>query len=297
MRVGEEALGHAHRQERNAGCLDECLHGIVGLRIGGAFAENDQRLLRRFQHVERALDRIRGRDLRRRGVDHLDQRFLACVGIHHLTEQLGRQIEIDAAGTTGHCGADRAGEADTDVGRMQHAERGLTQRLGDRELIHFLVVALLQVDDLALGRAGDQDHREAVGGGMGQRRKAVEEAGCRHGQTDARLLGEIAGDRCGIAGGLFVAERQHPDPLGLRHAAEVGNRNARHAIDRVEAIELECIDDQMEAIGQFLLGGCVGIDALDYCGHPALPDFSCDCWSLLNWTWCGVVNRRETALT
>ena len=92
---------------------------------------------------------------------------------------------------------------------MQHAERRLAERLGDRELIHLLVVALLQIDDLALGRARNQDHREAVGGGMGERGQAVEEPGRRHGEADARLLGEKAGDRRGVAGVLLVAERQH----------------------------------------------------------------------------------------
>ena len=92
-------------------------------------------------------------NLRRRRIDHLDQRLLPGLRVHHLTEQLGRQIEIDAARTPGDGGADRARDADADVGGMQHAERRLAERLGDGELVHLLVVALLQVDDLALGRA------------------------------------------------------------------------------------------------------------------------------------------------
>ena len=101
---------------------------------------------------------------------------------------------------------------------MQHAIGRLAERLGDRELIHFLIVALLQVDDLALGRAGDQDHREAVGGGVRERREPIEEARRRHRDADARLLGEEAGDRRRIAGVLLVAEREHAQPRGLRHA-------------------------------------------------------------------------------
>ncbi len=101
---------------------------VVGLRVGRAFAENDQRALGAFEHIERALDGDRRRDLRRRRIDDLDQRLRAGLGIHHLAEQLGRQIEIDAARTAGDRGADRARHADADVGGMQHAERRLAQR-------------------------------------------------------------------------------------------------------------------------------------------------------------------------
>ncbi len=197
------------------------------------------------------------------GVDHLDQRLLSGLRVHHLAEQLGRQIEVDAARTARDRRADRARHADADVGRVQHAERRLAQRLGDRELVHLLVVALLQVDDLALGRARDQDHREAVGGGVGERGQAVEEAGRRHREADAGLLGQKAGDRRRIAGVLLVAEREHADARGLRHAAEVGDRDARHAVDGVEAVELERIDDEVKAVGQLLL--LVGCGLLGDC--------------------------------
>jgi hypothetical protein len=79
-----------------------------------------------------------------------------------------------------------------------------------------LVVALLQVDDLALARAADQDHREAVDGGVSERVQAVQEAGRGHGQADAGLLRQESRDRRGIAGVLLVAERQHAQAGGLR---------------------------------------------------------------------------------
>ena len=101
----------------------------------------------------------------------------AGLRVHHLSEQFARQIEIDAARTTGNRCADRARHADADVRGMQHAERRLAERLGNRQLVHLFVVALLQVDDLALGRAADQDHRKAVGRRIGQRSQTVEEAG------------------------------------------------------------------------------------------------------------------------
>ncbi len=253
MGVGQQALGHAHRQERNAAFFDKAADRVVGLRIGRAFAENDQRALGAFEHVERALDGVRRRNLRRRRVDDLHQRLSAGLGVHHLAEQLGRQIEIDAARTARDRGADGARQADADIRRMQHAERRLAQRLGDRELVHLLVVALLQVDDLALGRARNQDHREAIGRGVRQRGQAVEKAGRRHGEADAGLLGEEARDRGGIAGVLLVTEGEDADARGLRHAAEIRDRNAGHAVDRFDAVELERVDDEMKAVGQLPL--------------------------------------------
>ncbi len=73
MGVGQKPLGHTHGEERDAALLDQCADRIIGLRIGGALAENNQRTLCAFQHIERALDRGGIRKLGRRRVDHLDQ--------------------------------------------------------------------------------------------------------------------------------------------------------------------------------------------------------------------------------
>ena len=95
---------------------------------------------------------------------------------------------------------------------------------------------------------------------MGERGQAVEEAGRRHREADAGLLGQEAGDRGGIAGVLLVAEREDADARGLRHAAEVRDRDAGHAVDRVEAVELERIDDEVKAVRQLpLCFGCRGL--------------------------------------
>ena len=193
------------------------------------------------------------RDLRRCRVDDLHQRFPAGFGIHHLAEQLGGQIEIDAARTarTRRRGS-RAQRRCRCPARAARGYAALHSGLAIGELVHFLVVALLQVDDLALGRARDQDHREAVGGGVGERGQAVEEARRGDREADAGLLGQEAGDRGGIAGVLLVAEGQNADAGGLRHAAEVRDRDARHTIDGREAVELQRIDDEMEAVRQLL---------------------------------------------
>ena len=276
MQIGQQALGHAHRNERNAALLDQRADVVVGLRIGGALAEDDQRTLRAAQHVERALDGGRRRDLRRCRIDHLHQRAAAGLGLHHLAEQLGRQVEIHAARPARHRGADRARDADADIGRMQHAERRLAQRLGDGELVHLLVVALLQVDDLAFGRTADQDHRKAVRRRIGQRDQAVQETRRRDGEAHARRLRQESRDRRRVAGVLLVPERDHPHPLGLRQTAQIGDRDAGDVVDRLDAVQLQRVDDQVEPVGQFGFGFAGRL--LKCCGHQtlrALPAVAC----------------------
>ena len=50
-----------------------------------------------------------------------------------------------------------------------------------------------------------------------------------------------------------MTERQHANAFGLGQAAEVGDWDPRHTVDRVDAVELERVDDEMEAVRQFLL--------------------------------------------
>ncbi len=186
--------------------------------------------------------------LPRRRIYHLDEGFGTGPRIHRLSEELGRQVEIDAAGTARAGRANGARHADSDIGRMQHAEGGLAERFGDGELVHLLIVALLQIDDLALGRTGYQDHREAVGGGVCQRGQTVEKTRSRHGEADAGLFRQIAGDRGGVSGVLFMPERDDAHTGALRKPPEIGDRDARHTIDRVDAVEFQRIDDEVKAI-------------------------------------------------
>ena len=127
MRVRQEALAHTHRQERNGALFDEAADFVIGLRIGGALAEDDQRTLGALQHVQRALDRCRRRNLRRRRIDDLDERLLSFLRIDHLAEKLGRQIEVDATRTARHGRANCARHADADVLGMQDAEGRLAE--------------------------------------------------------------------------------------------------------------------------------------------------------------------------
>src|SRR5262249_40920852 len=147
---------------------------------GRTLAEYDQGAFGAFQHFERTFDRIGTGDLRGRRINDLHERLFSGLCRHHLTEQFGRQIKVDAARTTGNSSADRSRKPDANILRVQYAEGRLAQWLGDRQLVHFLVVALLQVDDLTLGRTRDEDHRKAVGRRVGERGQSVEEAGGRH---------------------------------------------------------------------------------------------------------------------
>jgi hypothetical protein len=216
--------------------FDEGADVGIGLGIGSALAEHDDRALGLLEHVERAGDRIGRGQLGRRRVDHLDDGALGGGGIHGLAEQLGGQVEIDAAGAAGDGGADGAGHADTDVLDMVDAVGGLDIGLGGIELVELFIVALCQVDDLALGGAGDHDHGEAVDGGIGQGDQAVEEARRRDGHGDAGLLGQVAGDGGGIDGIGFVAEADEAQAFGLHQAGQVGDGNADQAIDGLDAI-------------------------------------------------------------
>jgi hypothetical protein len=50
-----------------------------------------------------------------------------------------------------------------------------------------------------------------------------------------------------------MPERQHADARGLRHPAKVRDRDARDPIDRIDAVELERIDDEVKAVCQLPL--------------------------------------------
>ena len=128
------------------------------------------------------------------------------LGVERGGQHAGREIEIHAARTAGDGGADGARQTDADVLGAVDAVRRLRVRLGRVHLVELLVVALLEVDDRPVARPADLDHREAVRRGVGQRHHAVEEAGRRDGEADARFLRQEA--RCGrrVAGGLLVAE-------------------------------------------------------------------------------------------
>ena len=72
--------------------------------------------------------------------------------------------------------------------------------------------------------------------------------------TDARLFGQETRDCRRISCVLLVPEREHTNARSLRHAPEISDWNAGHAVDRGQAVEFERIDYQVKAVGQFRLG-------------------------------------------
>ena len=80
------------------------------------------------------------------------------------------------------------------------------------------------------------------------------------------LLRQETGYRRGIAGMLFMPEGNDAHARGLSKSAEIGYRNAGNRIDVADAIELERIDDKMEAVRELRLGfGVFGAGGLCLC--------------------------------
>jgi hypothetical protein len=127
---------------------------------------------------------------------------------------------------------------------------GLGQRFGRRKLVEFLVVALLEVDDVPLAGPGDLNHRKAIRGGVGERDEPVEKARRGDRQADTRLLRQEPRCRRRVTGVALVTETDVADARRLRDARNVGDRDADHAVDGPDIIEFEGIDNQMVSVGQ-----------------------------------------------
>src|ERR1700682_1905080 len=116
---------------------------------------------------------------------------------------------------------------------------------------------------MPLAGAGDLDHGEAVRGGVGKRHQPVEEPRSGHCQADARLLCEEPRRRRRVAGVALVTEADVADARCLGDASQVGDRNADDPVDDVHVVELERVDDQMDAIGESTrIAGCACLRVL-----------------------------------
>lgn len=96
-------------------------------------------------------------------------------------------------------------------------------------------------------------HRETVGGRGGQRHQAVEKPRARRRQANARPLRQETRGGRRVAGVAFVAKTDLADARPLGEAGHIGDRNARHAVDSPDVIELERIDEQMTAVSEIAL--------------------------------------------
>ena len=186
-----------------------------------------------------------------RGAGSTTRRSDAVAGgrVDDLAEHGGRDVEVDPAGTSGYCGADRAGDTAADVLDPVHPIGGLDERFRGCQLVELLVVAALEVDDVALAGPRDLHHRKAVRGRVGQRDEAVEEARRGHRQADARLLRQEPGSRRRMPGVALVPEADIADARRLRDAGHVGDRDADQTVDGLNVIELERFDDQVIPVG------------------------------------------------
>src|SRR5262245_25982479 len=83
----------------------------------------------------------------------------------------------------------------------------------------------------------------------------------------------------------------------LCHAAEVGDRNTRHTIDRVQAVELESIDEEMKAVGEILLRfrrrGFAFFLHCSFC-HWSPPDHSVCCFARDRAHWIDFTSESDT---
>jgi len=213
--VGQEAFGHRHWQIGYAGCLDERSNVFVCLSIGRPFAQDDEGTLGACQQVERAFDRFRRRDLRWRRIDDLHQGFFCRLCIQWRAEGIRGQIKVYAARPARYGGVDRPRNPDTNILWAVDTIRGLGIRLRGIQLIELFVVTLLEINDCPIARSADQYHREAIRGGVRQGQHSVEEPRGRDGETNARLLRQISGYRCGVSCGLFVTKSNVSQTLGL----------------------------------------------------------------------------------
>ena len=124
---------------------------LVGPRIGGALAEDRERALRDRQQVERAARPIPAPGgCGGAGSTTLTSDFFAGLGVESRAEHLGGQVEIDAARPPRDGGADRPRDADADILRPVDAVGRLGIGPGGGELVHLLVIALLEIDDRAV---------------------------------------------------------------------------------------------------------------------------------------------------
>jgi hypothetical protein len=123
------------------------------------------------------LDRILRRNLARRGSITLIREFLPSSADIVLREQLGGQIEVNAAGTAGDGGTIAACNAAHRYPPRAARERRLWRVvLATANWSILFVVALLQIDDLTLARTADEYHRKTVVVRVGERVKPFRKA-------------------------------------------------------------------------------------------------------------------------
>ena len=244
MVVRHHALAHRRAHERDLGALDEGAHLALGARPRHALADEDQRPLGLFEHVQRRLDILARRHHARRlghALDLDDLVELACA-----PDDVVRHVEIGGAGAA----VDRVPGRHLDiVGDALHALDAvgeLAERRGDQHLALFLEGA--HAAAIGLRGAADQDHRPAVLLGIGEAGEAVHHAGAGHGEADAGATGHIAVGLGRVGRGLLVAHADVVDAFLLRGRGDRADRKPDDPEHMIDALLLEAPRDQGSAI-------------------------------------------------
>ena len=94
----------------------------------------------------------------------------------------------------------------------------------------------------------DEDHRKAVGRGIGESRQSIQKPWSGDGQADAWHLGHEPRCRGRIASTLLVTESVEPHPFRLRQPRQIGNRNSSDSVERVDPVEFQGIHHKVEAV-------------------------------------------------
>ena len=255
MVVREQPLGHRHGKEGDARLLHEGAHLFVGLSVSCSLAEDDEGFLGRGEEFQGTLHRARAGVLLGSRVYGHEERVGSRLSIHGGAKHGRGNIEVHATGTARHGGAYSTCHAHSNIFGAIDAIGSLGKGLGHVHLVEPLIVALREVDNVAVARAANLYHGEAIGGGCRQGGEAIKKAWGRHGEADAWLTGEIATDSSGITCRLLVAEPDVADAHLLSMAGEVGDGDTHDTIDSVHTITFEGIDHEVHAVGK----GGVGV--------------------------------------
>ena len=148
--VGQYALGHRHGQIGDAGFVDQLLEQVFDACICGSLADKQGGAAGAGDKPGSAGHRLGGRRHGRGEVDRLKEQTFSDIAVDYLTQTRGGHVEIYAAGTARDSGAVCAHHCSGYILGAVYAVSGFYERLGDGELVEGLIVALAQIDGLAL---------------------------------------------------------------------------------------------------------------------------------------------------
>ena len=244
MVVRHHALAHRRAQERQLRALDEGADLVLGARPGHALADEDERPLGPFEHVQRILDVLHRRHHARRVGRALD--LDDFVEVAFAGDDVVGEVEIGGAGAA----IDRVPGRHLDIVRdaldALDAVREFAERRGDQHLALFLEGA--HAAAIGLRGAADQDHRPAILLGIGEAGETVHHAGAGHDDAGAGAAGQIAVGLRRVGGGLLVAHADIGNAFLLRGCGDRGDRKPDDPEQVIDALLLEAPRYQGSAV-------------------------------------------------